>query len=103
VIRGEREARSKSRYDDGLRPRLRKSDRLKSLSLHNIQAVRPVESAGSSGSTSIRVRAFDSPKVPIKNRFDDGKINALNKKIEEITISNGLQRLNLRSLVKQKV
>ncbi|KAG5682787.1 hypothetical protein PVAND_012118 [Polypedilum vanderplanki] len=105
VIQKEKEARPKSRYDDGLLPKLKQSDRLKSLSLpYNIQAVRPVESAGSSGSKSIKVKTFDSPKMPIKNRFDDGQINIINKKIEKITTQESrLQRLDLRNFGKRKL
>ena len=65
----------------------------------NIQTVRPVESAGSSGA-SIQVKAFDSPKVPIKHYYIDGQINAINKKIEE---STGLNRLNVKNIGKRKV
>ena len=85
-----------------MRPKLKESDRLKSLSLPNIQTVRPVESAGSSGA-SIQVRAFDSPKVPIKHYYIDGQINTINKNIEESTIPNGLSRLNVKNIGKRKV
>jgi hypothetical protein len=104
VIQKEKELRPRTQYDLGWRPKLRKSDRRKSLSLPDIQTVRPVESAGSSGTMSIKVKAFDSPKVPVKNRFDDGQINAINKKIEEVMIAqSGLHRLNVRNMGKQKV
>lgn len=75
---------------------------MKSLSLPNIQTVRPVESAGSSES-SIQVRAFDSPKVPIKHYYIDGQINAINKRTEESTIPTGLNRLNVKNIEKRKV
>lgn len=65
----EKETRPKSQYDLGLRPKLKESERLKkSLSLPQIQTVRPVESAGSGEVVSIEVKAFESPKVPIKSK-----------------------------------
>jgi hypothetical protein len=99
-----KEARPKSQYDLSLRPKLKKSDKLKSLSLPHIQTVRPVESAGSSSNSakSIEVKAFDSPRVPIKYKTDD-QINAINKKIEAITLSHGLRRLEMRNVNNKKV
>lgn len=101
ALQKEKEARPKSQYDLGLRPKLKESNRLKSLSLPHIQTVKPVESAGSSA-PSIQLKAFDSPKVPIKYKID-GQINAINKKIEEITLSYGLQKAHVRNIDKRKV
>lgn len=63
--------------------------------------MRPVESAGSSDASIRQVRALDSPKVPIKNRLN-GQINVFNKKIEEITIPNGLHGLDAKTKVNER-
>lgn len=62
-------ARNFVRYDLGFKPKFKKSARLeKSLSMPNIIAVRPVESADSGSIGTVEVKAFDSPKVPIKSK-----------------------------------
>lgn len=103
-VQREKETCPKSRYD--LSWRLKKSEKLKkSLSLPHIHTVRPVASAGSSDGVNIEVKAFDSPKVPIKKQYlqlnvDDDKgnsaqINAITNKLNEIAISRYMRRNNL--------
>lgn len=65
----------------------------------NVQTVKPVESAGSS--KLIQVRAFDSPKVPIKKKAD-AQINTI-KRIDDIAISNRLQKLDVKTIGRKKV
>jgi hypothetical protein len=88
-----------AQYDLGLRPKLKKSDKMKSLSMPNVHAVKPVESSAGSSKT-IQVKAFDSPKVPIKKK--DVQINTI-KRIEDIMISNRLQRLEVKGMGRKKV
>lgn len=103
-VQREKESCPKSRYD--LSWRLKKSEKLKkSLSLPSIHTVRPVESAGSIDVVNIEVKAFDSPKVPIKKQYlqlnvDDDKgnsaqINAITNKLNEIAISRYMRRNHL--------
>jgi hypothetical protein len=96
-VQREKETRPKSQYDLGWMPK--KSDRLQgSLSmLPLIQTVRPVDSMGSG---SIEVKAFESPKAPIKKQYlqldvdkgDSAQINAIKNKINEIAISRYMRR-----------
>lgn len=75
----------------------KKYDRLQK-SLPSIQTVRPVESAGSKSIEE--VKAFESPKVPIKKQYlqlnvdkgNSAQINAINNKINEIAISRYMRR-----------
>ncbi len=61
--------RPKSHYDLSMRPNLKESAKLKkSRSLPQIHTVRPVESPRSGGTVNIEVKAFNSPKVPIKKK-----------------------------------
>lgn len=98
-VQNEKATCPKSQYD--LSWRLKKSEKLKkSLSLPHIHTVRPVESAG-----SIEVKAFNSPKVPIKKQYlqlnvDDDKgnsaqINAITNKLNEIAVSRYMRRNHL--------
>lgn len=80
-------------FDLGMRPKLKQSDRKKSLSMPNIHAVKPVESA-------IRV-AFDSPSVPNKKKKTDGQISSLVMNV--ITASNRLQKLDGQQPGRKKV
>lgn len=63
--------------------------------------VKPVESAGSSSKT-IQVKAFDSPKVPIKMKAAAVKINTI-KRIEDIATWSRLQKLDVKSNGRKKV
>lgn len=65
-----------------------------------VTTVRPVESAGSSN--AIHVKAFDSPKVPIKKKALNNQISGATR-IEDISGSNKLQKLDVRSTVRRKV
>lgn len=62
--------------------------------------VEPVESAGSS--KAIQVKAFDSPKVPIKMKAAAVKINTI-KRIEDIATWSRLQKLDVKSNGRKKV
>jgi hypothetical protein len=94
-VQREKETRPITHYDLSVKPKLKKSDRMKSLSMSNIHTVRPVESAGSTGTVSIEVRAFDSPKVPIKNAHIVGQLNAINRKIEEMNSARKVIELSV--------
>lgn len=65
----------------------------------NVQTVKPVESAGSSD--AIRVKAFDSPKAPIKQK-SDVQINTI-RRIEDFAIANRLQKLDANSIGRKRV
>lgn len=84
-------------YDMGFKPKFKKSTRLeKSLSMPNIIVVRPVESGSSSGNSSkaIEVKAFDSPKVPIKGKqLDPQQIFV----ISTMEIHNRLNKLDAKA------
>lgn len=60
--------------------------------MHNVvQTVKPVDSAGSN--KAIQVKAFDSPKVPIKKKKNEAQIHT--QRIEDLAlISNRLHKLN---------
>lgn len=99
MVQEEEKLRAIAQYDLGLRPKLRKSDKMKSLSLPSIvQTVKPVESAGSS--KPIQVRAFDSPKVPIKKKNDAQQISTA-KRAE--AISSRLLKLDGKGTGRKKV
>lgn len=99
MVQEEEKLRSIARYDLGFTPKLSKSDKMKSLSMPNLQVVKPVElSAGSR--KAIQVKAFDSPKVPIKNKAIQ---NNNVKRIDDIMTSNRLQRLDVKSIGRKKV
>lgn len=66
----------------------------------NVQTVKPVESTGSSKSIQ-QVKAFDSPKVPIKKK-PDPQINAAIR-IEDFAIANKLQKLDGKNIERKKV
>lgn len=100
MVQGEEKMRSIAQYDLGLRPKLRKSDRKKSLSMPNVHTVKPVDSAGSS-QAAIQVKAFDSPKVPIKKKID-GQISAA-MIMEDIVNANRLQKLDGKGLGRKRV
>lgn len=99
AIEREKETRPKSHYD--LSWKLKKSENKlkKSPSMSHIQTVRPVESTG-----SIEVKAFDSPKVPIKKQYlqlnaadndekgNSAQINAITNKLNEIAISRYMRK-----------
>jgi hypothetical protein len=65
----------------------------------NVQVVKPVDSSAGS-IKAIQVKAFDSPKVPIKKKDVEAKII---KRMEDIMVSNRLQRLDVQSIVRKKV
>lgn len=65
-----------------------------------VTTVRPVESAGSSN--AIQVKAFDSPKVPIKKKVFEEQISAATR-IEDIVESNKLKKLDIRNTGRKKV
>lgn len=69
-IEEEKKKRPITQYDLSLEPKFKKIDRKKSLSMSNIKMVKPVISAGST--KAIMVKAFDSPKVAIKNQNNVG-------------------------------
>lgn len=94
VVQEEEKLQSIAQYDLGLRPKLRKSDKIKSVSMPT------VESAGSS--IAIQVKAFDSPKVPIKKKSLNVQISAATR-IEDIAESNKLQKLDVRNTGRKKV
>ncbi|CRK90740.1 CLUMA_CG004432, isoform A [Clunio marinus] len=94
----EEKSRSKAQYDLGLAPKLRDSNHRRSLSMSDVHTVRPVESPGST--KAIQVKAFDSPKVPIKN-ITVGKISVITK-ADELIISNQLQRFDVRNNGRKK-
>lgn len=96
----EEKLRSIEQYDLDLKPKLKKSDRVKSVSMPNVQAVKPVDSVGSSKWIQ-QVKAFDSPKVPIKKK-PDAQINAAIR-IEDFAIANKLQKLDGRNIERKKV
>jgi hypothetical protein len=101
-MREEDKKREFVEYDMGWKPKYKKSDRTKkSVSLPNIITVRPVESSGSSGSSqAIEVKAFDSPKAPIKKKqFEQQQIFAINK----MEIHNRLQKLDAKTFGSRKV
>jgi hypothetical protein len=100
VVQEEEKLLSVAQYDLGLRPKLKKSDKMKSLSMPNVHAVKPVESSAGSGKTAIQVKAFDSPKAPIKKK--DVQINTI-KRIEDIMISKRLQRMDAQGIGRKKV
>lgn len=90
----EEKLQSIAQYDLGLIPKLRKSDKMKSLSMPNVvQTVQPVESAGSS--KAIQVKAFDSPKVPIKKKAIAPVYNTM--RIEDFAISNRLLKSDMNN------
>lgn len=63
----------------------------------NVKIVKPVDSAGST--KAIQVKAFDSPKVPIKKKFD-GQIYTI-KRIDDLAaIAN---RLDVKNIGRKKV
>jgi hypothetical protein len=66
----------------------------------NVQTVKPVESAGSS--KAIQVKAFDSPKVPIKKKVD-GQIYTINRMDDLAAIANRLQKLGVKNIGRKKV
>ena len=69
-IEEEKKKRPMTQYDLSLKPKFKQMDRKKSLSMSSIKMVKPVISAGSI--KAITVKAFDSPKVPIKNQNNVG-------------------------------
>jgi hypothetical protein len=101
-MREEDKKREFVEYDMGWKPKFKKSDRMKkSVSLPNIITVRPVESSGSSGSSkAIEVKAFDSPKAPIKKKqLEQQQIFAISK----MEIHNRLQKLDAKTFGLRKV
>lgn len=66
----------------------------------NVQTVKPVESAGSS--KAIQVKAFDSPKVPIKKKLD-GQIFTIKRAEDLVMIANRLQKLDVKNIGRKKV
>jgi len=92
VVQEEEKLQSVAQYDLGMRPKLKKSDKMKSRSLPSIQTVKPVDSASST--KTIQVRAFASPEAPIKKKL--AKIIAI-KRMEDIMISNRLRKLDVKS------
>lgn len=66
----------------------------------NVQAVKLVESAGSI--KAIQVKAFDSPKVPVKKKNAAGQINSI-RTIEDFAVSNRLQRLDAKNIGRKTV
>lgn len=99
VVQEEEKRQAIEQYDLDLRPKLRKFDRMKSLSMSSILTVKPVDSAGSS--KAIEVKAFDSPKVPDKKKHDKQIITA--KRMDGFAISNRLQKLDVKSIGRKKV
>lgn len=81
IAQEEEKQHAVAQFDLGMKPKLKQSDRTKSLSLPSIHAVKPVESA-------IRI-AFDSPKVANKKKPE---ISSLIMNV--ITASNRLQKLD---------
>lgn len=73
----------------------------KSVSLPNIITVRPVESSGSGGSSqAIEVKAFDSPKAPIKKKqLEQQQMFTISK----MEIHNRLQKLDAKTFGSRKV
>jgi hypothetical protein len=67
--------------------------------MSNVQAVKPVESAGSV--KAIQVKAFDSPKVPVKKKAT-GQINAI-RTIEDFAVVNRLQRFDAKNIGRKTV
>ena len=65
-----------------------------------VTTVRPVESAGSSN--AIQVKAFDSPKVPIKKKALNVQISTATR-IEDIAESNKLLKLEVKNIGRRKV
>lgn len=100
IVQREERQQAVAQYDLGLRPKLKESDKLKSLPMPDVQAVRPVESGGSSGK-AIRVKAFDSPKVPIKMKAA-AQINEI-RRIEDIASWSRFQKLDVKGNGRKKV
>jgi hypothetical protein len=102
VLQEEEKLEAVSQYDLGLKPKLRKSDRKKSLSMPNVLSVKPVESAGSNGSNKTIPIAFDSPKAPIKKKFD-GQIITIKRFEDVVGLTNRLQKFDARNIGRKKV
>lgn len=79
-IEEEKKKRPITQYDLSLKPKFKKLDRKKSLSMSSIKMVKPVISAGST--KSITIKAFDSPKVPNKNQYNVGPAMISSKVID---------------------
>jgi hypothetical protein len=101
VVQEQEKLLSVAQYDLGLKPKLKKSDKVKSLSMPNVQTVKPVESAGST--KTIQVKAFDSPKVPHKKKIDDQIYTVDGGMQDFVALATRLQRLGVKEIGRKKV